>query len=78
MRKMQKDIEGVVILALERNCEPLATRFGGSLRIIAPDIVGARATRWLDEQTIQTDELAKFYQSRDYKIFPESVLSGEE
>ncbi|CZT00869.1 uncharacterized protein RAG0_08746 [Rhynchosporium agropyri] len=44
----------------------------------APDINGARATRWLDEQTLQTEELAKFYQSRDYKIFPESVLTKQE
>ena len=48
------------------------------MRMIAPGIIGARATKWLDEITIQDEESQNVYQRRDYKILPETVQTKED
>ncbi|KAG4421291.1 hypothetical protein IFR04_005593 [Cadophora malorum] len=70
--------EKEVILALERNGKILPPRFGFPVRMIAPGIIGARATKWLDEITIQDEESQNVYQRRDYKILPETVQTKED
>ncbi|KAK0101791.1 hypothetical protein ONS95_006941 [Cadophora gregata] len=70
--------EKEVILALERNGQILSPRFGFPVRMIAPGIIGARATKWLDEITVQDKESQNAYQSRDYKILPETVQTKEQ
>ncbi|KAH7395451.1 Oxidoreductase, molybdopterin-binding domain-containing protein [Cadophora sp. MPI-SDFR-AT-0126] len=70
--------EKEVILALERNGKILSPRFGFPVRMIAPGIIGARATKWLDEITVQDEESQNVYQRRDYKILPETVQAKDD
>ncbi|PVH77443.1 molybdopterin binding oxidoreductase [Cadophora sp. DSE1049] len=70
--------EKEVILALQRNGKTLSPRFGFPVRMIAPGIIGARATKWLDEITVQGEESQNVYQRRDYKILPETVQTKDD
>ncbi|KAK3640488.1 hypothetical protein LTR56_011826 [Elasticomyces elasticus] len=66
-----------VLLALKMNDEPLTKEHGFPVRIVTPGIAGARAVKWLDCITVQTQESTNFYQQHDYKVLPPEATDAE-
>ncbi|KAF2201034.1 putative sulfite oxidase [Delitschia confertaspora ATCC 74209] len=75
-RCLRADAE--IILALERNGEPLPPNHGAPVRVITPGIAGARSVKWLDSISIELSESPNYYQQHDYKILPPCADSAEE
>ncbi|KAH9886418.1 molybdopterin binding oxidoreductase [Xylariomycetidae sp. FL2044] len=71
------DPEKEVVLALERNGQPLSIRHGFPVRVITPGIAGARAVKWLDKITVQREQSQNFYMRRDYKALPPEAVDSE-
>lgn len=66
-----------VVLALERNGEPLDIHHGFPVRAIVPGIAGARAVKWLDQITVQLQESSNYYMQKDYKALPPDAHDGQ-
>ncbi|KAK5747220.1 hypothetical protein LTR17_000355 [Elasticomyces elasticus] len=66
-----------VLLALKMNDEPLTKEHGFPVRVVTPGIAGARAVKWLDCVTVQTQESSNFYQQHDYKVLPPEATDAE-
>ena len=74
-RALRADMD--IILALEMNDAPLSKGHGYPVRIVTPGIAGARAVKWLDRITIQTEECSNHYMQYDYKVLPEEAVDAE-
>ena len=59
------------------NNKTLPVNHGYPVRIVAPAIAGARAVKWLDHITVQTEESPNFYQHFDYKVLPPEAKDSE-
>ncbi|KAI9478568.1 MAG: Oxidoreductase, molybdopterin-binding domain-containing protein [Benjaminiella poitrasii] len=69
---------GDVLLAYEMNYKPLTVDHGFPIRVVVPGYIGARSVKYLKSITIQEEESNAFYQQRDYKILPESVMDEKQ
>ncbi|KAK1065154.1 hypothetical protein LTR12_013262 [Friedmanniomyces endolithicus] len=74
-RALREDAD--VLLALKMNDEPLTKAHGYPVRVVTPGIAGARAVKWLDHITVQTQESENFYQQHDYKVLPPEATDAE-
>ncbi|KAI9363226.1 Oxidoreductase, molybdopterin-binding domain-containing protein [Pilaira anomala] len=68
---------GDVLLAYEMNYNTLTRDHGFPIRVVVPGYIGGRSVKYLKSITVQDYESTSYYQRRDYKILPESVLDED-
>ncbi|KAI9272448.1 molybdopterin binding oxidoreductase [Sporodiniella umbellata] len=69
---------GDVLLAYEINGQPLTRDRGYPIRVVVPGYIGARSVKFLKSIVIQDQESSSFFQQRDYKILPETIVTEEQ
>lgn len=74
-RALRADMD--IILALERNDQPLSAAHGYPVRIITPGVAGARSVKWLDRITVQNFECQNHYMRFDYKVLPKEAVDAQ-
>ncbi|HSN86843.1 MAG TPA: sulfite oxidase [Thermoanaerobaculia bacterium] len=62
-----------VLLAYEMNGEPLPPVHGAPLRVVVPGYIGARSVKWLTAITLQEAPSDNYFQSKAYRLFPQSM-----
>merc|ERR1712176_1127943 len=67
-----------VILAYEMNGKELDRLHGYPLRLVNPSEIGARATKWLTDIRVLSEESDGYFTARDYRIFPPYVMPQAE
>ena len=66
------------LLCYEMNGEPLPTRHGFPLRLIAPGWYGVANVKWLDRIEVRSRRLMNLYMARDYVTLRKEMVDGEE
>jgi sulfite oxidase len=56
-----------VILAATMNGEPLTAEHGWPLRVVAPNVIGARSVKWLTRIELRAEPSDNYFQARTYK-----------
>ncbi|HEX7880232.1 MAG TPA: sulfite oxidase [Candidatus Eisenbacteria bacterium] len=59
-----------ILLATSMNGEPLSAEHGWPLRVVAPNVIGARSVKWLTRIELRQDPSDNYFQARTYKILP--------
>lgn len=75
---MDKACDPDVLLAWAMNGELLAPDHGAPVRLIVPGYAGVRSIKWLTNISVDDAPSTAPIQSRDYKLFPASVLSASD
>jgi len=66
------------LLCYEMNGEPLSTRHGFPLRLIAPGWYGVANVKWLERIEVRSRRLMNRFMARDYVTLRKEVVDGEE
>jgi DMSO/TMAO reductase YedYZ molybdopterin-dependent catalytic subunit len=66
------------LLCYEMNGEPLSTRHGFPLRLIAPGWYGIANVKWLQRIEVRSRRLMNRFMARDYVTLRKEVIDGEE
>jgi len=66
------------LLCYEMNGEPLPTRHGFPLRLIAPGWYGIANIKWLERIEVRSRRLMNRFMARDYVTLRQEVVDGEE
>jgi len=66
------------MLCYEMNGEPLPTRHGFPVRLIAPGWYGVANVKWLSRIEVRSRRMMNLYMARDYVTLRKEVVDGEE